>query len=190
MKYLVVGLGNKGDEYADTRHNIGFKVADYLAAEHGTVFTTKRLGAIAPIKHKGRTLILLKPSTYMNRSGSAIQYWLRQENIAIENLIIIVDDIHVNFGQVRIRDKGSDGGHNGLKDIGSLIGSNYTRLRIGIGNEFSPGRQVNYVLGVWSEEEKRILPAIIKHSADACLSYCFRGIKETMSAYNGKVPVD
>ena len=153
MKYLIVGLGNIGAEYAETRHNIGFKVADALAAEAGAVFATGRYGSVAEFRHKGRTFVLLKPSTYMNLSGKAVSYWLKAEKIPQENLLVVVDDIALPFGTIRIRAKGSDGGHNGLKSIAELLGnSDYARLRFGIGGDFPKGFQVDYVLGEWTPD--------------------------------------
>ena len=159
MKYLIVGLGNIGAEYADTRHNIGFKVLDCLAEQSNIAFTTGRYGATAELRHKGRTLVLLKPSTYMNLSGKAVRYWMETEKIAPENLLVVVDDIALPFGTLRMRQKGSAGGHNGLKNITELLGTEeYTRIRFGIGGDFARGQQVDYVLGSWSDEERKALP--------------------------------
>ena len=160
MKYLVVGLGNIGAEYADTRHNIGFKVLDCLAEQSNIAFTTGRYGATAELRYKGRTLVLLKPSTYMNLSGKAVRYWMEAEKIAPENLLVVVDDIALPFGTLRMRPKGSAGGHNGLKNITELLGTEaYARIRFGIGGDFARGHQVDYVLGSWSDEERTALPA-------------------------------
>ena len=154
MKYLIVGLGNIGPEYQNTRHNIGFKVLDAFAKASNTVFEDMRYGAVATVKLKGRTLILLKPNTYMNLSGKAVSYWMQKEKIELSNLFVVVDDLALPFGTIRLRGKGSDGGHNGLKSINQLLGTqDYTRLRFGIGNEFPKGKQVDYVLGEWSSEE-------------------------------------
>ena len=149
MKYLIVGLGNIGAEYAGTRHNIGFKVLDALAEASNAVFTTARYGDVAELKHKGRTLILLKPSTYMNLSGKAVRYWMEAEKIAPENLLVVSDDIALPFGTLRMRPRGSAGGHNGLKNIAELLGTeDYARMRFGVGGDFPKGHQVDYVLGV------------------------------------------
>lgn len=185
MKYLIVGLGNIGAEYANTRHNIGFKVLDALAEASNTSFRTDRLGDICEIKHKGRTLILLKPSTYMNLSGNAVRYWMQKEKIEIENVMVIVDDLALDFGNIRIRKKGSDGGHNGLKHIQSILGhSNYARMRFGISGNFPKGFQVDYVLGEWSEDEKRDLPQLIKMAGEAILAFPLIGIDRTMNTFN------
>lgn len=184
MKYLIAGLGNMGAEYDNTRHNIGFDIVDQLAEDGKATWAHKKLGDICEIKHRGRKLILLKPSTYMNRSGKAIKYWLEKENVQPQNLFVIVDDLNIDFGKVRIRGKGSDGGHNGLKDIQNYIGTNYARLRFGIGNKFREGGQVDYVLGKWSEKESKELPDLIKRSKDAALAFSFIGMDRTMSQFN------
>ena len=172
MKYLVVGLGNIGAEYADTRHNIGFKVLDCLAEQSNIAFTTGRYGATAELRYKGRTLVLLKPSTYMNLSGKAVRYWMEAEKIAPENLLVVVDDIALPFGTLRMRPKGSAGGHNGLKNITELLGTEaYARIRFGIGGDFARGHQVDYVLGSWSDEERKALPERLKVFAEAVLSF-------------------
>lgn len=187
MKYLIVGLGNIGAEYHYTRHNIGFEVLDALAEEKGATFKTDRLGDVATIKHKGRTFILLKPSTFMNLSGKAVRYWLEKEKVQWENLLVIVDDLNLPFGKLRMRGKGSDGGHNGLKDINEKMGkNNYARLRFGIGDEFNKGKQINYVLGRWSDEENEKLPDLIKKSCDMTLSFGTIGLARTMSNFNNK----
>ena len=166
MKYLIAGLGNMGREYDDTRHNIGFEVVDFLAKEFEVPFKNDTLGDIAEFRFKGRTFVLLKPSTYMNLSGKAVRYWLQKKKIKQENLLVVLDDLNLKFGQQRIRKKGSDGGHNGLKNITAMLGNaNYARLRIGIGADFSRGKQVDYVLGKWTEEEAEKLPEIIKQAA-------------------------
>src|SRR5690606_951060 len=157
-KFLIVGLGNPGAEYVNTRHNIGFKVIDFLANENQVDFQTVKLGSVAEVKIKGRTLILLKPNTYMNLSGKAVKYWLEKEKIPLENLLIITDDLNLSFGTIRLKAKGSDGGHNGLKSIQALLQTtNYARFRFGISDEFKKGQQVDYVLGEWTEEEKNHL---------------------------------
>lgn len=187
MKYLIVGLGNIGVEYHYTRHNIGFEVLDALAESKDVPFETGRLGDIATIKHKGRTFILLKPSTFMNLSGKAVRYWMEKEKVKWENLLVIVDDLNLPFGKLRMRGKGSDGGHNGLKDINEKMGkNNYARLRFGIGDTFNKGKQVNYVLGRWSEEENEKLPELIKKSSDMTLSFGTIGLARTMSNFNNK----
>jgi PTH1 family peptidyl-tRNA hydrolase len=185
MKYLVVGLGNIGAEYAETRHNIGFKVLDCLAGQSNVAFTTGRYGAIAELHHKGRTLLLLKPSTYMNLSGKAVRYWMDAEKIPLENLLVVVDDIALPFGTLRMRPKGSAGGHNGLKNISELLGSEeYARIRFGIGGNFARGQQVDYVLGEWSEEERQTLPDRLKLFDEAILSFATIGTERTMNLYN------
>lgn len=185
MKYLIVGLGNIGNEYANTRHNIGFKVLDALAKASNAIFKSDRLADVAEIKEKGRTLVLIKPSTYMNLSGKAVNYWMQKEKIDVENIFVIVDDLAIPFGSIRIRKKGSDGGHNGLKDINAVLGhSNYNRLRFGVGANFSKGNQINYVLGEWSKEENEQLPALIEASIKAIKDLPFIGIDRVMNTYN------
>ena len=184
MKYLVAGLGNIGTQYEGTRHNIGFEIVNWLAKEKDVVFKLESQGAIAKIKHRGRILVLLKPSTYMNRSGKAINYWLQKEKIKSENLLVIVDDLNLNFGRIRLRGKGSDGGHNGLKDIIQSIGQNFARLRMGIGSDFHRGQQVDFVLGKWSDEEKKELPDLIKTGAEVAKSFAAIGLGHTMTKFN------
>ena len=185
MKFLIVGLGNMGPDYDGTRHNVGFEVVDFLAKEHNVSFKNDMLGDLAEIKHKGRTLVLLKPSTFMNRSGKAVNYWLQKKKIKNSNLLVILDDLNLPFGRIKIKPKGNNGGHNGLKDIDQMLGGNlYARLRIGIGSNFHQGQQVNYVLGKWSKEEKEGLDDIIKRSADAALSFSSIGINYTMNEFN------
>lgn len=187
MKYLIVGLGNMGAEYDDTRHNVGFAVVDYIAAESGATFKNDSHGDIAIVKNKGRSYYLLKPSTYMNLSGKAVRYWLQKLAIKTENILIITDDLNLEFGFVRIRKKGSDGGHNGLKSIQELLNTiDYNRMRIGIGNNFSKGRQVNYVLGKWTETESTQLPDLLKHASAAVFTFGALGIDEAMNKYNLK----
>lgn len=187
MKYLIVGLGNKGDEYTESRHNIGFKVADKIAELLETKFQTANFGWIAEGKYKGRKVIILKPDTYMNLSGNAVKFWLQKEKISIENVMIITDDLALPFGTLRMKSKGSDAGHNGLKNIQSMLQTqNYPRLRFGISAEFSKGQQIDYVLGEWTEEEKEKLPERILFFANACLSFIFAGITNTMNTFNGK----
>jgi len=191
MKYLIVGLGNIGDEYSDTRHNIGFTVLDAMAKVSNTDFKDKRYGFVCTVKYKGRDLLLLKPSTFMNLSGNAVRYWMLKENIPAENLLVIVDDIALPLGSFRMRPKGSDGGHNGLAHINSILGTDqYTRIRVGIGNNFRRGSQVNYVLGTWDEEEKKILDERIPVIIEMIRSYGTAGTELTMTAFNklGKLP--
>lgn len=187
MKYLIVGLGNIGAEYAETRHNIGFKVADTLAGETGTVFGSERYGAVASLRHRGREVLLLKPSTYMNLSGKAVRYWMQKERIPIEHVFVVVDDIALPFGTLRIRKNGSDGGHNGLKSIAECLGGqNYARLRFGIGGDFPRGTQVDYVLGEWTAEEKTLLPEALKTAAEAVLAFVSDGPDRAMNRFNTK----
>ena len=185
MKYLVVGLGNIGGDYENTRHNIGFDVVDYLAIDLQGKWKTDTLGDVCEVKHKGRTLVLLKPSTYMNRSGKAVNYWMAKKKIEKDNLLVIVDDLHLDLGKLRIRAKGSDGGHNGLKDIQQVLGGNkYPRLKFGIGNDFHSGQQVDFVLGKWTSDEEDTLNKVIKKAAEATKSFAAIGIKFTMEQFN------
>lgn len=185
-KLLVVGLGNIGSEYAETRHNIGFKVLDFLAEQEGFAFESAKLGAVATFKHKGKSILCLKPSTYMNLSGKAIKYWMEKEKISLENLLVVTDDINLPFGTIRLKTQGSDGGHNGLKDVqNSLRTAQYSRFRFGVGSEFGKGRQVEYVLGTWNEEETKALPERLQKSADLIRSFAFSGVKNTMNVFNG-----
>ena len=184
MKYLVVGLGNMGSQYNNTRHNVGFDILDILVRESSAEWSHKKLGDLTKIKYRGRTIILLKPSTYMNRSGKAIHYWLQKEKIASENLFVIVDDLNIDFGRIRIRGKGSDGGHNGLKDIQSYIGTNFARLRFGIGGQLKVGSQVDFVLGKWTDNEHEKLPDLMKKSVQAITAFSHLGIGQTMSQFN------
>ena len=187
MKYLVVGLGNIGAEYAATRHNIGFRVLDALAEASNISFMAGRYGSTATLRHKGRQILLLKPSTYMNLSGKAVRYWMEQERIPRENLLVISDDIALPFGTFRMRKNGSEGGHNGLRNITELLGDNqYTRMRFGVGGDFPKGHQVDYVLGPFSDEENKTMPERLKLFGDAILSFVSVGADRTMNAYNGK----
>ncbi len=187
MKYLIVGLGNIGAEYAETRHNIGFKVLDALASASNAVFASDRYGAICTVRHRGHTLVLLKPSTYMNLSGKAVNYWLQKEKISPEEMLVVVDDIALPFGTLRMRGAGSDGGHNGLAHITATLGhQNYARLRLGIGGDFPRGLQVDYVLGQWSPEEQKALPETLKAASDAVLSFAAIGLARTMNTVNSK----
>lgn len=186
-KFLIVGLGNIGSEYANTRHNIGFKILDYISNQESCSFQTAKLGDIAEIKIKGRTLLLLKPNTYMNLSGKAVKYWMEKENIAKENILIITDDLNLSFGTIRIKSKGSDGGHNGLKNIQLLLNtSEYPRFRFGISDVFKKGQQVNYVLGEWSDEEKKKLKERLEISSEIVKSFALAGLNNTMNLFNGK----
>ncbi len=186
-KFLIVGLGNIGEEYAETRHNIGFKIIDELAKEAGLIFKSDRHVEIAELKYKGQHLILIKPTTFMNLSGKAVQYWLQTKKINPENLLIILDDLALPFGKIRIGPKGSDGGHNGLKNIQELINTTqYPRLRFGISNSFNEGSQVNYVLGKWNEEELKTLNDRIKLCCDAIKAFAFIGLQRCMNEFNVK----
>ena len=187
MKFLIVGLGNIGSEYSETRHNIGFKVLDALAGASNLFFKTDRYGDVCELKHKGRTFVLLKPSTYMNLSGNAVRYWLQQEKIPLENLLVITDDLALPYGKLRMRGQGSDGGHNGLKHINQIMQTTqYARLRFGISAEFAKGQQVDYVLGVWSPEEKETLSAHIERASKAVFSFGLIGLARTMNEVNTK----
>ncbi|HLP72707.1 MAG TPA: aminoacyl-tRNA hydrolase [Bacteroidales bacterium] len=191
MKYLIAGLGNIGDGYKDTRHNIGFTVLDALARASNTSFTDRRYGAVCNVKYRGRELILLKPSTFMNLSGNAVSYWLKKENVPLENLLVIADDLALPLGTIRMRPKGSDGGHNGLAHINSVLGTNeYARIRVGIGSNFRKGAQVDYVLGTWTPEEMKILQERIDIVAEMIRSFSFQGTELTMTNFNkaGKMP--
>lgn len=185
-KYLIVGLGNIGAEYENTRHNIGFKILDEIASIESVRFETDKLGDITSFKFKGRIFILLKPSTYMNLSGKSVKYWLDKEKIPTENLLVISDDLNLDFGAIRLKPKGSAGGHNGLKDINEKLGNqNYPRFRFGVSANFSTGRQSNYVLGEWSKEENRYLPELLFKGANLVKSFGTAGIGNTMNQFNG-----
>ena len=185
MKYLIVGLGNIGGEYAETRHNIGFKVADALAKAIDSEFLDVKYGQLSEAKFKARNLLILKPNTFMNLSGKAISYWQQKEKIANENLVVITDDLALPFGKLRLKGKGSDGGHNGLKSTNEILGhQNYARLRFGVGNEFSKGKQVDYVLGNWSAEELTTLDERINKAMESILAFCTIGIERAMNHYN------
>lgn len=187
MKYLIFGLGNIGIDYANTRHNIGFKVLDALAGASNISFTDNRYSFSAEYKFKGRTYLLIKPTTYMNLSGKAVNYWLQKEKVSVENMLVILDDIALPFGTLRLKKKGSDGGHNGLKHINETLGHhNYARLRFGIGDDFSKGRQVNYVLGEWSKEELLDLPERLDKCIEIINSFGTIGIDRTMNLFNNK----
>ena len=187
MKYLIVGLGNIGDEYASTRHNIGFMMLDAFADAQGATWADKRYGFVAKCRVKNAEMVLLKPSTYMNLSGNAVRYWLQQEKIPVENMLVLVDDLNLPFGTIRIRKQGSNGGHNGLGNMQSVLGTeNYARVRFGIGNNFSRGAQCNFVLGKWTDEEQKLLPERLKVTSEIIPSFCLQGIDHTMNLYNGK----
>lgn len=186
-KFLIVGLGNIGAEYANTRHNIGFKVLDFLARKESIDFQTVKLGALAEYKLKGRTLLLLKPNTYMNLSGKALQYWMEKEKIDKDNILVITDDLNLAFGTIRIKPKGSDGGHNGLKSIQQTLNSSeYPRFRFGISDDFKKGKQVDYVLGEWDEIEQSKLPERLEVATQAIQSFALAGLENTMTTFNGK----
>jgi len=185
LKYLVAGLGNPGEEYKNTRHNIGFKILDALADASNIVFSDGRYGWVTEYKFKGRTLILLKPTTFMNLSGKAVNYWMQKENIPLENVLVLVDDLALPLGSLRLRAKGSDAGHNGLKNINQMLGSqDYARLRFGIGDNFRQGQQVDYVLGEWDKQEKLELPALIDTSIEIVKSFATIGVAQTMTFFN------
>ncbi|MDR3119176.1 MAG: aminoacyl-tRNA hydrolase [Mediterranea sp.] len=185
MKYLIVGLGNMGDEYHNTRHNIGFMALDALVKASNTVFSDKRYGAVARLSLKGRQLFLLKPSTYMNLSGLAVRYYMQQEKIPLENMLVVVDDLALPFGTLRLKGKGSDAGHNGLKHIALTLGTeNYARLRFGIGNNFPRGGQVDYVLSPFNEEEWETMNERLETVGEIVKSFCLAGIHITMNQYN------
>lgn len=186
-KYLIVGLGNPGEKYRFSRHNIGFLVVDELVRKQGKSFSGSNFGEVSQFKYKSRPVTVLKPNTYMNLSGDAIRFWMQKEQISIENVFVICDDLNLPFGTIRIRGKGSDGGHNGLKDIQDKIqNQNYPRLRFGIGNGFGAGHQIDFVLGNWTEDEIKLLPERIEKATDSVLSFIFSGLANTMSNFNGK----
>ena len=186
-KFLIVGLGNIGPEYVNTRHNIGFKILDFMAKKEALSFETAKLGALAEYKFKGRTYFLLKPNTYMNLSGKAVQYWMEKEKIAKENVLVITDDLNLPFGTIRIKPKGSDGGHNGLKNINLVLNSNeYARFRFGISDAFKKGQQVHYVLGEWGDAELAALPERLELASEVIKSFGTAGLEFTMTGYNGK----
>ncbi|MRR19677.1 aminoacyl-tRNA hydrolase [bacterium] len=185
MKYLIAGLGNIGEEYKNTRHNVGFMILDAAAAASGVTFTDRRYGYVAEMRHKNARMILLKPSTMMNRSGNAVRYWLQKENITLENLLVVTDDIAIPVASIRLRSKGGPGGHNGLLSISEALGTDeYARLRIGIGNNYPRGGQVNYVLGEWSADELGLLTRRTPLAVEIILSFVTAGCELTMTAYN------
>lgn len=186
-KFLIVGLGNIGPKYQNTRHNIGFSILDYYAEKNSLSWETVKLGDITTHKVKGRTLIFLKPSTFMNLSGKAVKYWMEKEKIPLENTLIITDDLNLPFGSIRVRSKGSDGGHNGLKDIQNVLQTTkYNRFRFGISDDFSKGRQIDYVLGEWEADEMEKMPERLKLSGEIIESFALAGMTNTMNTFNGK----
>ena len=185
-KFLIVGLGNIGEEYAETRHNVGFKILDAFGSLEKTTFESARLGDVTTVKIKGRTLLCLKPSTYMNLSGKALKYWMDKEKIPLENVLVITDDINLPYGTLRLKTKGSDGGHNGLKDIQNVLQTiKYNRLRFGVGADFGNGRQVDYVLGKWNDIEREQLEERLYKVAELIRSFVLSGINITMNQFNG-----
>ncbi len=187
MNYLIVGLGNIGDQYAQTRHNIGFMIVDHLAREAGVDFADKRYGSVAEMRLKGQKMFLLKPSTYMNLSGNAVRYWVKEKKIELERLLIVSDDLALPLGTIRIKPGGSEGGHNGLKSITQTLGTNqYPRLRFGIGNEFGQGHQVDFVLGRFDAAAQPVLDERIAKAADAIRAFVLSGLPYAMNHYNGK----
>lgn len=186
-KYLIAGLGNIGDKYTNTRHNIGFMILDQLAKDHDAEFETEKLGDIAKFRFKGRTFILLKPNTYMNLSGKAVKYWMTKEKIATENLLVVTDDLNIDFGTIRLKGKGSAGGHNGLKDIQDKLNTaTYPRFRFGVGSNFSKGRQVDFVLSEWTKDETSQLIERIPVACNVITSFGTAGMANTMNTFNGK----
>ncbi len=187
MNYLIAGLGNPGPEYANTRHNVGFLVADALALKAKAIFTTDRYADVAKLRYRGKNLIVIKPNTYMNLSGKAVRYWMEKENIQPENLMIIYDDLDLPLGTIRLRPKGSGGSHNGLNHIIEVLQTdNFPRLRIGIGSNFPKGMQVDYVLGRWTREEEQVMLQVIPTAAEAVLMWISIGIQRTMNHINKK----
>ena len=187
MKYLIAGLGNIGEEYSVTRHNIGFLILDALAGASNIHFKDNRLAFTCSLKHKGRTFVLIKPTTYINLSGRAVHYWLKKEKVPLDRLLVVLDDLALPSGSLRLRAQGGAGGHNGLENINQILGTqNYARLRFGIGNEYYPGQQVNYVLGKWTEEEKSGLDESIRTAAEIILNFGALGLERTMNRYNKK----
>ena len=185
MKYLIVGLGNIGAEYANTRHNIGFKVVDAFAEASTSLFKANKYGDVCEIKHRGRTFVLLKPNTYMNLSGKAVRYWMDQTKVTLENVLVITDDLALPVGKIRIRKKGSDGGHNGLKSINEVLASqDYPRMRFGVGDDFSKGQQVDYVLGEWTSEEANIIEPQVKKAVEAIKAFGTMNLSLVMTNFN------
>lgn len=186
-KFLIIGLGNIGSKYENTRHNIGFKILDEVAEKQGVTFISEKLGDIANFNFKGKTFVLLKPNTFMNLSGKAVKYWMQQENISIENILVIADDVNIDFGLIRLKAKGSAGGHNGLKDIQEKLNTDqYPRFRFGVGANYPKGRQVDFVLGEWSKEETSQLIERLPLAVNVVISFATDGLANTMNAFNGK----
>lgn len=189
MKYLIVGLGNIGSEYSRTRHNVGFMVLDHLATSIDAPFSTDRLGDVAKGRLKNKQLVLLKPNTYMNLSGKAVRYWMEKENIPIDRILVVTDDIAIGEGMLRLKGKGSDGGHNGLKNINLILNSQqYARLRFGVGSDFGKGNQVNYVLGEWTNEQLKVLTPNIQFASECCKAFVLSGLQFAMNGFNKKSP--
>ena len=187
MKFLIVGLGNIGAKYESTRHNIGFKALDFVAEQSSAFFNEEKYGEISSFKYKGKNIYLLKPNTFMNLSGSAVRYWLTKLKIDPKHLLVVTDDLNLEVGNLRMKKNGSDGGHNGLKNIQQMLSSNqYPRLRIGVGNNFPKGKQIDYVLGEWTEDEDLVLDKKMKIINEMVLSFCFAGIENTMNKFNNK----
>lgn len=186
-KFLIVGLGNTGEEYSNTRHNIGFDIVDELVKESGEKFTSDRLALVCKFKMKGKPVIVIKPTTFMNLSGKAVNYWMQQEKVQLENVLVIVDELALPLGKIRMNPKGSDGGHNGLKNIQEVVGTSaYARLRFGISSDFQKGKQVDFVLGKWTKEEEALVQERKKLASDACKSFVSIGLERTMNEYNNK----
>ncbi len=186
-KFLIVGLGNPGSEYAETRHNVGFKVLDALAGESNTAFTGGRYAENCTVRVRGNVVVMIKPQTYMNLSGKAVRYWMQAEKVPLENVLVVVDDIALPFGKLRLRARGSDGGHNGLHDIiWTLSDDGFPRMRFGVGGDFARGAQVDYVLGSWTPEERAALPELVGRACDAVKSFVTVGIERTMNQFNTK----
>lgn len=187
MKYLITGLGNIGAEYLGTRHNIGFRVVNHLAESAGATFSEERYGAIARMRVKNCELVVLKPNTFMNLSGNAVRYWLQKENIPVENLLVVVDDLALPFGTLRLKPKGSDAGHNGLKNIAQMLNTqNYARLRFGLGNDFPKGGQIDFVLGHFPQEQLDQMAEKLDKAVEIIKSFCLAGVQLTMNQYNNK----
>lgn len=185
MSFLIAGLGNIGEEYHETRHNIGFMVVDYLAEKFGATFSLGKQAYVATFKTKGKQFILIKPTTYMNLSGKAVNYWMQQEKISLQNILVITDDIALPFGKIRMKGKGSSGGHNGLTNIQETLHTDqYARMRFGVGSDFPKGRQVEYVLGKFNSEESKEIPSLLERSGDFTLSFAFDGLERAMNKFN------
>ena len=185
MKYLIVGLGNIGPEYLLTRHNVGFMALDRIAGEFETKFSMERLASYTEIKHKGKQIHLIKPTTFMNLSGKAVNYWMKELKIEKDNILIVTDDIALPYGKLRMKPKGSHGGHNGLRNIQEILGdSNYARLRFGVGDDFGKGKQIDYVLGNFKGEQFEQLPEHLNRASEMILSFCLQGLDKTMNLFN------